>query len=166
MPKMRELTVVDADYAITGPNHHTLRQTIPVPATTLFNCLADGAAWKEWLGVDVEWTTPEPRGVGTTRTVTTGGQTIEEYFFTWDEGERMAFRFDRCTLPVRAFAEHYECVPTGDTTCELEWSYAFEWGGPLTPVFGRAFGAGFAFNAKRALKKLAKLLEDDPRRFA
>lgn len=165
MPTMRELTDVDADYALIGPNQRSLHQQIAVPATTLFTCLADGAAWKEWLGIDVEWTSPEPHGVGTTRTVSTGRQTIEELFLVWDEGERMAFRFERCTLPVRAFAEHYECVPTGAESCELVWSYAYEWGGPLAPVFGRVFGAGFALNAKRSLKKLARLLESDPQRF-
>jgi hypothetical protein len=111
MPKMRELTSVDADYATIGPNQTTLRQPIAVPATTLFNCLANGPAWKEWLGIDVEWTSPEPHGVGTTRTATTTGVTIEEFFLTWDEGERMVFRFDRTTLPMKSFAEHYECTP-------------------------------------------------------
>ena len=116
MPKMRELTPVDADYATIGPNQNTIRQPISVPTATLFNCLADGPAWKEWLGIDVEWTTPEPHGVGTTRTVTTGGQTIEEHFLSWDDGERLSFRFDRCTLPVQAFAEHYECTPRGENS--------------------------------------------------
>ena len=49
MPKMREMTAVDADYALVGPNQSTLRQQIDVPASTLFNCLADGPAWKEWI---------------------------------------------------------------------------------------------------------------------
>ena len=120
MPKMRELSSVDADYATMGPNQTTLRQPIAVPATTLFNCLANGPAWKEWLGIDVEWTSPEPHGVGTTRTVTTTGVTIEEFFLTWDEGARMAFRFDRTTMPMQSFAEHYECTPRGDGACELE----------------------------------------------
>ncbi len=166
MPKLKDLTKVDSDYPTVGPNQKTLVQAINVPSTTLFNCLADGPAWSEWLGIEVEWTTPEPRDVGTTRTVTTKGQQIDEFFFTWDEGERMGFRFDRTTLPVSAFAELYECVPTGANSCELRWSYAFEWGGPLAPVFGKAFAAGFAFNSTRALKKLAAMLENDSDRFA
>ena len=166
MPKMRELTSVDADYATMGPNQTTLRQPIAVPATTLFNCLANGPAWKEWLGIDVEWTSPEPHGVGTTRTVTTTGVTIEEFFLTWDEGARMAFRFDRTTMPMQSFAEHYECTPRGDGACELEWSYAFEGSGPLGKVFAKAFGVFFGLQNKRAVKKLAKLLEADPQRFA
>lgn len=163
---MREMKAVDASYATEGPNQNTLRQSIAVPANTLFNSLADGPAWKEWLGTDVEWTTPEPHGVGTTRTVTLNGQTIEEKFLTWDDGERITFRFDRCTLPMAAFAERYECVSSGASACELQWSYAFEWGGPLAPVLGRVFGIGFAAKGKRSLKKLAALLENDPSRFA
>lgn len=166
MLKMREYEQVDASYVTAAPTRNTLRQPINVPASTLFNCLADGPAWNEWLGITVEWTTPEPRGVGTTRTVTTNGQRIDEYFFVWDEGERMAFRFDRSTLPLSAFVEHYECVAVSDSSCALEWSYGYDWGGPLAPMMAPAFGAFFGFNAKRGLKKLAALLESDPTRFA
>ncbi len=166
MPKMKDLAPVGADYPLTGPNQRTLVMPISVPATTLFRCLEDGPAWNEWLGIDVEWTSPEPFGVGTTRTVRTGGRTIDEYFLTWIDGETMGFRFDRATLPVKAFAELYDCVPTGPNSCELRWSYAFEWGGPIEPVFGRAFAAGFAFNCKRSLNKLALLLETHPERWS
>jgi len=167
MAKMRELVPVDADYATGGPNQNTIVQPIGVSASTLFNCLADGPAWNEWLGIEVEWTSPEPHGVGTTRTVTTGnGQRIDEYFVAWDAGERMAFRFDRTTLPMNAFAEQYDCVSTGDGRCELRWSYAYEWGGPLPSVLGKLFGVGFGLMAKRSAKKLAALLEGDPDRFA
>jgi len=136
-----------------------------VPASSLFACLADGPAWKEWLGIEVEWTSPQPFGVGTTRTVTANGQTIEEYFFTWVDGEKMGFRFDRTTLPLAAFAELYECVTTGADSCELRWSYAYEWGGPLEAVLAPAFGAFFGFNGKRSLRKLATLLESNPGRW-
>jgi hypothetical protein len=158
---MRELDKVDADYPLTGPNHTELRQRIGVGHTALWNCLADGEAWKEWLGIDVEFTTPEPHGPGTTRTVTTGRQTFEECFFTWSDGSEMSFRFDRATLPLKAFGEHYACEPRGDGACELVWSYAYEWGGPLPQIAGRLFGIGFALNGKRGLKKLAKLLETE-----
>ena len=166
MPNMRTLMPVGADYPVTGPNQNTLRQAMPVRAATLFRCLEDGPAWKEWLGIEVEWTSPEPFGVGTTRTVTRKAITIDEVFFTWVDGEEMGFRFDRTTLPVRSFAELYDCVPIGDTTCELRWSYAFEWAGPLPAVLGRAFGVYFAFAAKRSLRKLAALLEKNPERWA
>ncbi|MEM7341404.1 MAG: SRPBCC family protein [Actinomycetota bacterium] len=157
MPKLRDLRAVDEHFATSGPNSNTLVQAIDKPAAVLFRILEDGPAWKEWLGIDVEWTSPEPFGVGTTRTVRASGQTLEETFLVWDEGQRMNFRFDRTTLPMAAFAEDYLIVPTGDASCELHWSYAYEWSGPLTPIGSRVFGAVFAFNGRRALRKLAAL---------
>ena len=38
--------------------------------------------------------------------------------------------------------------------------------GPLGGVFAKLFGAVFGLQNKRAVKKLAKLLEADPQRFA
>ncbi len=163
MPKLRDLTAVDIDYATTGPNNRTIIQAIPASGEALFRCLEDGPAWKEWIGIDVEWTSPRPFGVGTTRTVTISGQQIDETFLAWDPGRRMCFRFDRCTLPLKAFAEDYVIVPKSDTACELNWNYAYEWGGPLEPVLGRAFGAIFALNGKRSLRKLAALMESTDR---
>ncbi len=161
MPKLREMEPVDADYPFTGPTRRQLRQPIATSAETLFRCLVDGPAWKRWLGIDVEWTSTAPYGVGTTRTVTTAGQTIEEYFVRWDDGERMTFRFERSTLPVAAFAEDYHCVTIGPGACELVWSYAYEWDAPLPRVTGAVFGATFALKSRRALKKLARLLETE-----
>lgn len=164
MPKLRDLNAVDGDYATTGPNQNTIKQAIPAPADALFRCLEDAPAWKEWLGIEVDWTSAKPFGVGTTRTVTANGQTIEEYFLAWDPGTRMCFRFDRTTLPLKAFAEDYVIKPTGPESCELHWSSAYEWGGPLPGVLGTAFGKFFAFNGQRSLKKLASLMAS-PTRF-
>ena len=166
MPKIHDMTAVDADFASTGPNHNSISIALGVPASTAFNCLADGPAWAEWLGVAVEWTSPEPFGIGTTRTVVVKGQTIEEYFVAWEPDHRMNFRFDRSTMPVSAFAEDYRVDATGDNSCELVWNYAYEWNGPLQAIAPRVFGAGFAFNGRRAFKKLKTLLESDPARFA
>jgi len=166
MPKLHDLTAVDVDYATDGPNNFVIVVSIDVPAAVLFNCLTDGPAWKEWLGIDVEWTSPEPFGIGTTRTVSTAGQTIEETFLAWDQDERLNFRFDRATLPVSAFAEDYRVVPVGDQSCSLHWSYAYEWAGPLAPVSGPVFAKLFAMNGKRSLSKLKALLEANPGRFA
>ena len=166
MPKLKDLTSVDVDYATYGPNQVVLTQSMDVPPAVLFNCLSNAAAWKEWLGIEVEWTSPEPYGVGTTRTVITSGQTIEETFLAWDQNERLNFRFDRTTLPVSAFAEDYRILPAGDQGCELHWSYAYEWAGPLAAISGPAFAKFFAMNGNRALTKLKALVEADPARFS
>jgi hypothetical protein len=47
---------------------------------------------------NVTWTGPEPRGVGTTRTVDMrGGIVGDEEFLTWEPFTRMAFRFNQCS---------------------------------------------------------------------
>ncbi len=163
MPKLRTLRAVDADYAATGPNTTTLRQAMARPAADLFRCLEDGPAWKEWLGIDVEWTSDPPFGVGTTRTVTRGRVRIDEEFLAWEEGRRMNFHFTRSTLPMAAFAEDYLIEPNGDDHCTLHWSYAYEWAGPLGPIGARGFGAVFARQGVRSLRRLAALLDDTDR---
>ncbi len=162
VPKLRDLTPVDSTYALKGPNHNSIRLRIEAPADALFRCLEDGPAWKEWLNIDVEWTSPTPFGIGTTRTVTKSGMRIDEYFLVWEPGRRMNFRFD----PVAAFAEDYLIEPLGPDSCELIWSYAFEWGGPLRPIARRIFGVGFAFNCRRSAKRLAALMADSGTRFS
>ena len=87
------------------------------------------------------------------------GQTVEQSALAWEPGKRMCFRNDRTTLPLAAFPEEYRIEPTTDSSCELHWHYAFEWGGPAKPVLGRLFGMAFAIGGRRDLKKLARLLE-------
>lgn len=160
MPKLKPCRPVDAEYPQQGPNAKTLRQPLAAPAERVFQCLEDGPAWKEWLGVEVEWTSPQPHRVGTTRTVRANRQVIEEYFLLWEQGRRFTFRFDRSTLPVAAFAEDYLVESTGDRTSALLWSYAFEMRGPFSAVTARLFGKLFEMNARRALLKLADLVVD------
>ena len=159
MPQHRDLVPVGADYATTGPNHNALRRSIPASTDELFSCLEDAQATKEWQGVDVEWTSPPPFGVGSTRTLKGLGQTIEQSVLAWEPGKRMCFRNDRTTLPLAAFAEDYVITPTTDSASELRWHYAFEWGGRAKPVLGWLFGLAFAIGGRRDLNKLASLLD-------
>ena len=162
---LRDLLPVGPAYPMVGPNQATLRQPIAAPAATVFRWLEDADVWNEFLDIDVEWTNPEPRGIGTTRTVTVNNQTIEEYFVVWEPGRRMVFRFDRCTLPLRAFAESWSVEATGDDSCELVWSTAFDWTGRGAGMTAKAVRAGFSANGKKALAKLAGLVEADLDRF-
>lgn len=164
MPRLRDLAAVDADYATTGPNRRTLHRMIPASADALFRCLGDGPATRKWQNIDVEWTSPPPLGVGSTRTVRGHRQTIEECVLAWEPGKRMCLRYDRATLPLAASAEDYIIRPITDSTCELTWHYAFEWAGWAGPVLGPLFGAAFAIGGRRDLEKLAALMEaaDEP----
>lgn len=95
----------------------------PFPKAVLWAALVDGDTWTKWSGLSkVTWTSPQPFSVGTTRTVEGNGNTIEEEFFIWDEGERMAFYVTATNLPVKAFAEDYKLVDTPQG-CELQWAF-------------------------------------------
>ena len=98
---------------------------IPVRPDQLFEILEDAEAWPRWLTAitKVVWTSPDPKGVGTTRTVEIKGAFIaDEEFIAWETNRRMTFRFARCSRRVfRAFAEDYRIEPT-DNGCQLTWS--------------------------------------------
>ncbi len=103
----------------------------------LFEVLADAESWPRWASVITKatWTSPEPRGVGTTRTVDMrGGMVGNEEFLSWEPFNRMAFRFNECSTAGppwfgAAFAEDYrvEVIPGG---CRLTWTMAQKPAGP------------------------------------
>ena len=166
MPKLRDLAKVDAGFALSGANQHTIRQPINAPAAAVFSWLEDGPAWSEWLGIDVEWTSPQPFGVGTTRTVTANGMVIEEYFLAWVKDRQMGFRFDRVSLPaIGAMSEDWTIEPIDDARCELQWSFAVEGRGRAGGVLAKVVATGLGANGKRSLVKLAGMVEANPNRF-
>jgi len=79
----------------------------------------------------VEWTSPAPRTVGSTRTATMAltGTTLRERYFRWDEADgRYANGFwvtASNTPGFRRFAEHYEVVVT-ETGCRFTWTFFVE----------------------------------------
>jgi hypothetical protein len=160
MPKpTRPHQPVAEDY-LAGANRIVTR-SFAVPARAVWTALLDPQAWTEWLPItNVTWTSAQPFGVGTTRTVEIGQQVIEEVFFAWDEGQHMAFRFDRSTLPISAAVEAFRVVPTGDG-CDLRWtgraSAAFPLGFILNQQMARSVKAG--------LPKLDALINRQPQRF-
>ncbi len=76
---------------------------------------------------EVNWTSPRPFGVGTTREVVAlGGSSVRERYFRWDEGKSHAFYVDESSLPLfRRFAEDYIVEPDGDGTL-FTWTVAIE----------------------------------------
>ncbi len=150
---------VAEDYLAHSPNIVSYR--FGVRASAVWAALLDPQAWTEWLPITkVTWTSPKPFGVGTTRTVEVGPQVIEETFFAWDEGSRMAFRFERSTLPISAAVEDYRVIPTAEG-CELRWT------GRASAVFPLGFlvNRQLAGSLKAGLPKLEALIKADPKRF-
>lgn len=159
MPKLREHKSVGEDY-LAGASVRVSRE-MAVPPAALWAALLDAKAWTEWLPIKaVTWTSPQPFGVGTTRTVDLGGHEVQEHFFAWEDGARMAFRFDRSTLPVSAGVEDYRVVPTVGG-CEFRWAGRTSAIFPLGFIITRSLGAGI----RKGLPKLEALILADPKRF-
>ncbi|WP_198020060.1 SRPBCC family protein [Nocardioides sp. J54] len=144
MARMHPCEPVGIDFVDTAPHRYANSVELAVTPEQLFEVLADADAWPRWASVitGVEWTTPEPRGAGTRRTVTMrGGLVGDEEFLAWDPPTMMSFRFNESsTRTVRAFAERYDVVPTAEG-CRLTWTLALDVRGPsrLGMPLGRPF---------------------------
>lgn len=118
---------VSLDFTDTAPFRFVSTVDLAITPEQLFEVLCDAQSWPQWATVitDVEWTSPEPRGVGTTRTVTMRGNIVgDEEFIAWEPLRHMAFRFNQSTSDaISAFAEDYRVVATGDG-CHLTWVMA------------------------------------------
>ncbi|OBI61004.1 SRPBCC family protein, partial [Mycobacterium sp. E796] len=131
---------------------------LAVTPEQLFEVLGDADSWPRWAPVitKVTWTTPEPRGVGTTRVVEMrGGIVGNEEFLAWEPFTHMAFRFNECSSKaVAAFAEDYrvEVIPGG---CRLTWTMAQKPAGPsrlAMPLVGPLLNLGL----RRFLRNLRR----------
>ena len=149
---------VGLDFVDSAPNRFVNTVDLNITPEQLFEVLADAESWPHWAKAitNVEWTTPEPRGVGTTRLVTMrGGLLGSEEFIGWDEHTMMAFRFNEASEKrIKAFAERYDVVET-PSGCRLTWTMAMEVTGvarytlaPSKPVLNATF--------RRFLKNLRK----------
>ena len=133
MARMFPCERVDVSFTETAPYRFTNSVDLAITPEQLFEVLADAESWPHWASVitNVTWTSTEPRGVGTTRTVDMrGGIMGDEEFLVWEPFSRMAFRFNECsTRAVAAFAEDYrvEVIPGG---CRLTWTMAQKPAGP------------------------------------
>lgn len=127
--------VTEADFDDGGPNLHQVTVASPRPAAEVWAELHSDQPLHWCKGIkSAEWTTPEPRGVGTTREVTVGsGLKMEERYFLWHESEdefRNAFSVEQTNMPLfNRFGERYRVVPTA-TGSELTWEFYAEPKGP------------------------------------
>jgi carbon monoxide dehydrogenase subunit G len=148
----------------TAPVRLVNSVTIRATPQRIWAALEDAAAWPRWASVitRVEWTSPAPFGVGTTRTVTMrGGMVGYEEFIAWEPHHRMGFRFNEASMDgVRAFAERYTLEPLADGRTRVGWIMAMQPKGvsrlivPLTQVPMRLlFG--------RMLRRFGQLVETE-----
>ncbi len=123
---------VGVDVVDTARHRFSNSVDLAITPEQLFEVFADADAWPRWASVirRVEWTSPLPPGVGSTRVVSMlGGLKGAEEFLVWEPYRQMAFRFNQASeRSIRAFAERYDVVPTAEG-CRLTWTLALEVGG-------------------------------------
>ncbi len=114
--------------------------TIAATPEQVWAALEDASAWPRWASVitKVEWTSPRPFGVGTTRTVSmVAGMTGYEEFLAWQPHQQMAFRFNEATLQgVSAFAEGYTLEAVTPSSTRVTWVMAMRPTGISTFILG------------------------------
>jgi hypothetical protein len=148
---------VDIDFFQSAPVRFVNEIELAASAADVFAIFEEAEAWPQWFPeiVNVEWTTPRPHGVGTTRTVKLNTVTVYESFFVWEQDKHFAFYFTQMSLPlVRAFAEDYRLEALEHNRCKFIYTVCFE------PTFWLRFGGAFVLKVyermfRRATNSLA-----------
>ena len=126
---MKACERVGLDFIESAPFRFVSTVDLAITPEQLFEVLADAESWPQWAPAitKVTWTSPEPRGVGTTRTVNMRGGIIgDEEFLAWEPFTHMAFRFNEASSgTIAAFAEDYRVVGTL-SGCHLTWVMAMK----------------------------------------
>jgi len=125
-----ECTKVGLEFLDQTRNVFKAEEIVAATPEQIFEVFEDAQAWTEWAMPiqNVEWTSPKPFGVGTTRTVSMmGGMEGYEEFVAWESGKRMAFTFVGSNKNATdKFLEDYRVTDLGDGTCRVEWYMAME----------------------------------------
>jgi uncharacterized protein YndB with AHSA1/START domain len=144
---------VGLDFIDQAPWHFENVVELDASPSRVFDLFADGESWPQWFpGIKrVVWTTPDPKGVGTTRTVTLTTATVYEYFLVWNRGHRFTFRFEGASQPLfRAGIEDYRLDDLGGGRTRFTYAVHLDPTLPvrlLSPLTRRMFTGTFASGA-------------------
>jgi carbon monoxide dehydrogenase subunit G len=126
---MHQCERVGLEFIDSAPFRFVSTVDLTITPEQVFEILDDAEAWPQWATAitKVTWTSPQPHGIGTTRTVHMRGSLVgDEEFLAWEPHSHMAFRFNEAsTRSIAAFAEDYRIVPTA-TGCNLTWVMAMK----------------------------------------
>lgn len=153
---------VGLDYFGSAPVCVRVHEVVAASPEAIFEVFLDAEAWTTWAPpiTDVEWTSPLPLEVGSTRTVRMwGGLVGYERFIAWEPPRRMAFRFDRTVSGgPAAFAEDYVVTDLGEGRALVEWAMAMTLTGPSAALSGVTRRAMKPIN-RTMLGRLGRLVE-------
>jgi len=101
---------IDASFFDTAPMRFRHEVDLDATPAKVFSIFDDASSWPKWFRAihKVEWTSPAPHGVGSTRTVTLATATLFEHFFCWEQDRRCSFYMTGTSAPMaHAMAEDY-----------------------------------------------------------
>jgi carbon monoxide dehydrogenase subunit G len=134
---MKPCERVGLDFVDSAPCRFVSTVDLNITPEQLFEVLDDAESWPRWATAitKVTWTSPQPHGIGTTRTVDMRGGIVGDVgapparggeFLAWEPYSHMAFRFNEAsTGSIAAFAADYRIVPTA-SGCHLTWVMAMK----------------------------------------
>ncbi len=123
------LRAVDEAFLDTAPARFVDAIEIALPASTVWAELTHDGTLDWCRGLAITWLSPRPFGVGTKRQAKLFGALlrVQEEYFIWEEGRRMAFFVTSVRPPVyRRSAEDYVVDPLGPDRCRFTWTLAFD----------------------------------------
>lgn len=123
------LPAVDEPFLASAPTRFVEAFDIALPAATVWAELTRDGTLDWCRGLEITWLSPRPFGVGTKRRAKLLGVLlrVEEEYFAWEEGRRMAFYVTSVRPPAyRRSAEDYVVDATGADRCRFTWTLAFD----------------------------------------
>jgi len=153
---------VDMTFFDTAPFRYVAEVVVRASAADVFSSFENADDWPRWAMpiLNVEWTAPQPFGIGTTRTVTMVGNLVGyEEFIAWERGREMAFCFTHASEDnIESFAERYQVEELDSSTCKVKWTMAMRPKG-FSRYFLPVFSPVMHIGVKLMLRKFAKLVE-------
>ncbi len=123
------VTPAEPEFLSGAPKIYAQTMEIPQSAQTVWEELTseEPFSWCRALA-RIDWTSPRPFGVGSTREMRArGGLVYREEFFRWEDGRRQSFHVTAASIPlVKRLAEDYLIEPVDAHNCRLTWTIAVE----------------------------------------
>ena len=134
------LPAADEAFLSSAPSRFVEAFEVALPAERVWAELTRDGTLDWCRGLRIEWSSPRPFGVGTERRARLLGPLlrVDERYFVWEEGRRMAFFVTDVRPPAyRRSAEDYLVESLGPDRSRFTWTIAFEltWLGRLNSPF-------------------------------
>lgn len=126
-----QLAATDEEFLATARSRVHVAVDVERPAQQVWDELTADNPMASYCRIisGIEWTSPRPFGVGTTRTVRVLGGlfAFDERYLRWEDGRRKVFVGVAMNLPlIRRFAEDYLVEPVGTDRSRFNWTAVWE----------------------------------------